>query len=85
MISIYKLQNVSPYCLINQVNKILGIRNSEIWLFDDVSKISVSKTSQIQQILIIMATKYYFILNNFEILNDNFIFLGKDQGRFYDS
>ena len=39
MISIYKLQNVSPYCLIKQVNKILGIRNSEIWLFDDVSKI----------------------------------------------
>ena len=39
MISIYKLQNVSPYCLIKQVNKILGIRNSGIWLFDDVSKI----------------------------------------------
>ena len=39
MISIYKLQNVLPYCLIKQVNKILGIRNSEIWLFDDVSKI----------------------------------------------
>ena len=39
MISIYKLQNVSPYCLIKQINKILGIRNSEIWLFDDVSKI----------------------------------------------
>ena len=39
VISIYKLQNVSPYCLIKQVNKILGIRNSEIWLFDDVSKI----------------------------------------------
>ena len=38
MISIYKLQNVSPYCLIKQVNKILGIRNLEIWLFDDVSK-----------------------------------------------
>ena len=41
MISIYKLQNVSPYCLKKQVNKILGIRNSEIWLFDDVSKIYV--------------------------------------------
>ena len=39
VISIYKLQSVSPYCLIKQVNKILGIRNSEIWLFDDVSKI----------------------------------------------
>jgi hypothetical protein len=26
--------------LIKQVNKILGIRNSEIWLFDDVSKIN---------------------------------------------
>ena len=34
--TIYKLQNVSPYCLIKQVNKILGIGNSEIWLFDDV-------------------------------------------------
>ena len=41
MISIYKLQSVSSYCLIEQVNKILGIRNSEIWLFDDVSKIKV--------------------------------------------
>ena len=30
--------HVWPYCLIKQVNKILGIRNSEIWLFDDVSK-----------------------------------------------
>ena len=38
VISIYKLQNVLPYCLIKQVNKILGIRNSEIWFFDDVSK-----------------------------------------------
>ena len=27
MISIYKLQNFSPYCLIKQLNKILGIRN----------------------------------------------------------
>ena len=35
MISIYKLQSVLPYCLIKQVNKILGIWNSEIWLFDD--------------------------------------------------
>ena len=41
MISIYELQNISPYCLIKQVNKILGIRNSEIWLFDDVSKIFI--------------------------------------------
>ena len=31
VISIYELQNVSPYCSIKQVNKILGIRNSEIW------------------------------------------------------
>ena len=41
MISIYKLQNVLPYCLIKRINKILGIRNSEIWLFNDVSKILV--------------------------------------------
>ena len=41
VISIYKLQNVLPYCLIKQVNKILGIPNSEIWLFDDVIYFSV--------------------------------------------
>ena len=41
------------------------------------SRNSVSKSSQIQQILIIMATKYYFIHNSFEILNDNFIFFRK--------
>ena len=28
--------------MIKQVNKILGIRNSEIWLFDVVSKITYS-------------------------------------------
>ena len=39
VISKYKLQNVSPYSLIKQIDKILGIRNSEIWLFDDVNKI----------------------------------------------
>ena len=43
MISIYKLQSVSSYCLIKQVNKTLGIRNSEIWLFHDLSKINVEK------------------------------------------
>ena len=42
VISLYKLQNVLSYYLIKLVNKILGIRNSEIWLFDDV-KIFVSK------------------------------------------
>ena len=48
VISIYKLQNVSSYCLIKQVNKILGIRNSEIWLFDDVSKINrIKKKSEL--------------------------------------
>ena len=47
VISIYKLQNVSPYCLIKQVNKILGIRNSEIWLFDDVSKIYTLNTKKL--------------------------------------
>ena len=35
----------------NKINKIslyiLGIRNSEIWLFDDVSKIIVSKYAKI--------------------------------------
>ena len=41
VISIYKLQNVSPYCLLKQVNKILGIWNSEIWLLHDVSKIII--------------------------------------------
>ena len=30
VISIYKLQSVSPYCLIKHENKILGIRNSDI-------------------------------------------------------
>ena len=41
VISKYKLQSGLPYCLIKQVNKILGIQNSEIWLFDDMSKILI--------------------------------------------
>ena len=46
-IAIYKLQNVLPYCLIKQVNKIIGIRNSKIWLFNDVSKIKIRKMNTI--------------------------------------
>ena len=47
MISIYKLQNVLPYYLIKQVNKIIGIRNLKIWLFNDVSKIKIRKMNTI--------------------------------------
>ena len=61
MISIYKLQSVSPCCLIKQVNKILGIQNLEIWLFDDVSKIFY-KNFRFSFQIIHLAQKIYLIV-----------------------